>query len=85
MTRLTNEEFDELHRITGELLILTLKSYKASGEVPPPALLAQAIKLLGENQINRPAFTGRKVKTTDRPPPSWDEDDTTVIPFQKGS
>lgn len=82
MSRLTNDEFDELHRITGELLIATLKSYKASGEVPPPALLAQAIKLLGENQINRPAHIGRKARVANLPVPDWDDEDT-VVPFKQ--
>lgn len=83
MARLTNDEFDELHRLTGEALIAMLKAAKGEGAEPlSPAFVAQAIKFLGENKINSPASTARKVSTTSRPPESWQDEDT-ILPFKK--
>lgn len=63
--RATEDRADELHGLVFELLIAELKHYtKDPGvdeegkplprPVPPPALIAQAIKLLKDNGIDSP-------------------------------
>jgi hypothetical protein len=84
--RLTNEEFDELHRLTGEAIMAALENATGSvceecgcGGSLPPALLAQAIKFLGENQINRPQFTSKQVAPKTKPSRPKDDDDSDVL------
>lgn len=65
MSRATNETADRLHGLTFELLIRELRYYAEDPGVDedgkplprrviPPALLAQAIKLLKDNGVDSP-------------------------------
>lgn len=82
--RVTNDEFDELHGLVGQYLLHKLRAWQADPSNPElflsPAELAQALKMLSENQINRPAFTGKKARVQDIPLPNLDDDDN-VVPF----
>ncbi len=55
MTRASETLFDQLHLLTVETLMAEIQAYKGRKEPVPPALLAQAIKMLKENGIDSPA------------------------------
>lgn len=55
MSRASETLFDQLHLLTVETLMAEIKKYKDADEPVPPALLAQAIKMLKENGIDSPA------------------------------
>lgn len=82
--RSTNDEFDELHGLVGQYLLFKLRAWQGDPGNPElalsPAELAQALKMLSENQINRPAFTGKKTRVKDIPLPNLDDDDN-IVPF----
>jgi len=81
MKRGTNEEFDALHGLTLRILTKMMQAAEAGmlvdadGNVamPPPALLAQAIKFLKENGIDKPAPSAQKVDTLKDAMPDLDE------------
>lgn len=92
MTRGTNEQFDELHSLTLTILTTMLRSAEKGmlvdeeGNVtmPPPALLAQAIKFLKENGIDKPATTSKKEDTLKDAMPDFDElEGGNVVAFRK--
>lgn len=59
MTRATTDQADALHGIVGAALLEDLARYRAAGEGIPPALLAQVIKFLRDNGVDRPAQASR--------------------------
>lgn len=79
MTRATDESMGALHGLVCDSLIEQIKAYKAANEPIPPALLAQAIKLLKDNGIDQPARKGNKVDTLKDVMPDFDGDN--VLPF----
>ena len=80
MSRATEEAFDALHCLTIESLISQINAYK-NGEIKsgdtvlpvPPALLAQAIKLLKDNGIDSPARAKKLDEALPPDLPSFDE------------
>lgn len=91
-TRTSNESFDELHALTADYLIATLKAAKAGrlvhlegGEYVtlnlPPAYMAQAIKFLKDNGIDQPAQKGNRVDTLKNEMPDFGNDN--VVPFAR--
>lgn len=54
MSRASEDLFDQLHKLTVETLQSEIKKYTDANEAVPPALLAQAIKLLKDNGIDSP-------------------------------
>lgn len=97
MARGTNDQFDELHGLTCRMLLKMLRAADQDKLIegvtddgdplyvlPPPALLAQAIKFLKENGIDRPASTGIKKDTLKDAMPDLDQIERgSVIPFRK--
>lgn len=91
MSRTTSEKFDELHGLVAESLVEQINAWKAGrlvalqdGEfvkVFPPALLAQAIKFLKDNGIDRPAAKGSKLDTLKDAMPDFESDN--VVPLRK--
>ena len=92
MSRGTNEQFDELHSLTLTMLLVMMK--KASkgllvdddnvATLPPPALMAQAIKFLKENGIDKPAANTNKTDTLAEEMPDLDDlERGTVVPFAR--
>lgn len=87
-TRATLDEFDELHRLTCRMLLRMLKAADeerlTSGELndegkpfvimPPPSLLAQALKFLKDNGIDKPHFGGQKKDALKGEMPTFEED-----------
>lgn len=84
-TKATESEAGELHGLVCRMLLRMLKAADSGqlvakdkdGELvyimPPPALLAQAIKFLKDNGIDRPATTGKRVDTLQDKMPDFDE------------
>ncbi|WNH52419.1 hypothetical protein [Stenotrophomonas oahuensis] len=60
MARASEEAADALHALTFQIVQEEIEGYRDRGEPVPPALLAQAIKLLKDNDINSPV-RARKV------------------------
>jgi hypothetical protein len=92
MSRGTNEQFDELHGLTLTILTTTLKAaargmlVDEEGQVTmiPPALLAQAIKFLKENGIDKPAAPTKKTDTLKDAMPDFDElEGGNVVPIRR--
>lgn len=92
MSRGSNDQFDELHSLTLTMLLVMMK--KASrgllvddemqATLPPPALMAQAIKFLKENGIDKPAASGKKADTLKDAMPDFDElEDNKVVPIRR--
>ena len=75
MTRANDELFDLLHLMTVETLMAEIKNYRASGDPVPPALLAQAIKLLKDNGIDSPARAQKVADTLAKHMPNFDDID----------
>lgn len=73
MSRASEDLFDELHLLTVETLKDQIKKYKDEGEPVPPALLAQAIKMLKENGIDSPARSKKLHDTLAAEMPDFDE------------
>jgi hypothetical protein len=85
MSRASEDLFDQLHLLTVETLMAEIAAYKnhidpetgKKAPLPvPPALLAQAIKLLKDNGVDSP---GRAEKVIDRLAadlPNFDEFDS---------
>jgi len=81
----TENEAGELHGLVCRMLLKMLKhadqgtlvERDKDGEMvyimPPPALLAQAIKFLKDNGIDRPLTTGQRVDTLKDKMPDFDE------------
>lgn len=92
MARGTNEQFDELHGLTLTILTTMLKA-AANGmlvdeegtvTMPPPALIAQAIKFLKENGIDKPLASTKKEDTLKDAMPDFDElEGGNVVAFRK--
>lgn len=82
ITRGTEDQFDELHGLTLMMLTRMMKAAAAGmlvdeeGQVtmPSPTLLAQAIKFLQANGIDRPD-SGESRNKTPAGLPSFDDDD----------
>lgn len=92
MARGTNEQFDELHGLTLNILTTMLKAAEKGMLVdedglvtmPPPALLAQAIKFLKENGIDKPHVSTKKEDTLKDAMPDFDElEGGNVVAFRK--
>ena len=89
----SSEGFDELHGLTLRILTKMLKAAEDGmliddeGHItmPPPALLAQAIKFLKENGIDKPASQAKKTDTLKERMPDFDdlERGGVVIPLRK--
>lgn len=90
--RTTNESFDELHALTADYLIATLKAARAGRLVQledgeyvtlnlPPTFLAQAIKFLKDNGIDQPAASGNRVDTLKDAMPDFDSDN--IVAFKR--
>lgn len=90
----TEDQFDTLHartvRILNTMLEAAEKGMLCVGEdkdgnkligLPPPQLLAQAIKFLSENGVNRPASSAKKTDVLKDEMPDFDAEDT-VVPFR---
>jgi hypothetical protein len=75
MSRASEDQFDLLHRLVVENLTNEIKAYTQRGEPIPPALLAQAIKMLKENGIDSPARAQNIVDTLAPHMPDFDETD----------
>lgn len=81
MSRASEALFDELHLLTVTTLKAQIKSYTDKNEPVPPALLAQAIKMLKENGIDSPARTKDLQDTLVAELPNFDEHtDVTGVP-----
>jgi hypothetical protein len=63
VSRADESLFDELHKLAVETLMAEIRAYKDAKEAVPPALLAQAIKLLKDNGVDSPA-RAKQVKDT---------------------
>lgn len=94
MARGTSDQFDQLHALLIESLVIQLNAWKEGrlvdmgkdGEyvkVCPPALLAQAIKLLKDNGIDQPAQKGNRVDTLKDAMPDFDALESNVIPIKR--
>lgn len=89
--RATSEEVDELHGLTCRMLLKMLKAademklvdHEGVVVMPPPALLAQSIKFLLANGIDRPASSTKKVDTLKEKMPDFDAMDN-VVSMRKG-
>ena len=80
MSRATEDAFDSLHCLTIEALINQINAYKTgqmkSGDTVlpiPPALLAQAIKMLKDNGIDSPARAKKLDEALPAGLPSFDD------------
>ena len=86
MSRGSTEEFDALHQRTLRILNKMLEAAEAGmlcigtndeGKpligMPPPALLAQAIKFLKENGIDKPASDVKRTDSLKSKMPDFDE------------
>lgn len=90
MTRATDDALDSLHEAVTLTLAQEIQRYRngemkgAEGETLPipPALLAQAIKLLKDNGIDTPARAGGRTDTLKAAMPDFDEADN-VLPFRR--
>lgn len=65
---------DLLHGLVFEQLIADLKRYRDAGEGTPPALYAQAIKLLKDNGIDSPERAQRLLDVLADRLPVFDDD-----------
>jgi hypothetical protein len=94
MARGTSDQFDQLHSLLIESLVIQLNAWKEGrlvdlgkeGEyvkVCPPALLAQAIKLLKDNGVDQPAQKGNRVDTLKGAMPDFDDLQDNIIPMRR--
>lgn len=81
MARASEEAADALHALTFQIVQEEIEGYRERGEPVPPALLAQAIKLLKDNDISSPV-RAQKTKDTLAPhlPDFGVEDTVTGVP-----
>lgn len=54
MSRASEEAADALHALTFEVITAEINAYREAGERVPPALIAQAAKILKDNGIESP-------------------------------
>jgi hypothetical protein len=92
MSRGTSAEFDELHGLTLRILKRMLAAAEQEMLVdeeglvtmPPPALLAQAIKFLKENGIDKPDSPVNRTDTLKDSMPDFDQiEGGNVLAFKK--
>ena len=81
--RASNDAADALHAIVFDTVTAEIAAYRAKGEPVPPALIAQAIKLLKDNGIDQPAQKGNRVDTLKDAMPNFDELEGNVIPIKR--
>lgn len=72
--RASSATAESLHGLVFDLLIADLKRFKEAGEPVPPALYAQAIKLLKDNGIDSPERAKRLLDTLAQQLPVFDDD-----------
>jgi len=77
-TRATEATLGALHGLIADTLMGEINGYRERGEAVPPALLAQAIKLLKDNGIDAPAMSGSKIDRLAKALPDLDELDNVV-------
>lgn len=93
MTRASENTLDSLHGLAAEALIEEISAYRR-GEVKdkdgntircPPALIAQALKMLAENGIDTPARAGNRVDRLKGLIPDMDELEKSgnIVPIRK--
>lgn len=75
MSRASEDLFDDLHRLTIEAIRDEIKAYRDKGEPIPPALLAQAIKVMKDNGVDSPARAKVVADTLAAQMPNFDEHD----------
>lgn len=78
MTRATSEQADALHALVATSLTAEIERYRAAGEPLPPALLAQAIKFLKDNEVTAPASTSKRLDRLANALPSMDDLDNVI-------
>lgn len=93
MTRGTDEEFDKLHGLTLRIITKMMEAAEKGklvdeeGHVtmPPPALLAQAIKFLKENGIDKPETKKDALRALREQLPNFEDDDpnSNVVPMRR--
>ena len=93
MSRATEDSFDTLHELVTDTLIEQIRAYKL-GQMKdgdglvlpmPPALLAQAIKLLKDNGIDSPQRAQKIKDALAGRMPEFDPEDTNVVPMRSTS
>lgn len=61
MSRASEDAADALHALTFEVITAEINAYRAAGERVPPALIAQAAKILKDNGIESPVRAAKAV------------------------
>lgn len=72
--RASEQLLDQLHYLTIDTICAEIRRYRDGNEPIPPALLAQAIKVLKDNGIDSPARAKKVLDTLAEQMPDFDDE-----------